>query len=375
MTGPRVLIVDDSSTVRMILRDYLGREPSLEIAGAARNGREALDRLDAYQPDVVLLDIDMPELNGLETLPRLRELRPDLPVIMFSRLTGRGASETVEALFLGASDYILKPESGDALKECVANELVPKLLALAESGMAQAPGGTEKGFAETGGSLRSTPATQRPKSVAKPTDRTVRQRADTSHSPSILAIAASTGGPRALAELIPMLPADLPVPVVIVQHMPPGFTGAVAERLDSLSPFTIREAKDDQPLSDADIWIAPGNRHMVIRGSASGVRVQCHDGPPENSCRPAADVLFRSVLSEFGASTLAVVLTGMGNDGLASCREIVECGGRVLVQDEASSAVWGMPGQVARAGLADAILPLSSLGPELSLRLMRRRPS
>ena len=359
MTAPRVLIVDDSSTVRMILRQYLD-DAGLEVAGAARNGREAIDRLDAYRPDVVLLDVDMPELYGLETLPRLRELRPELPVIMFSRLTERGAAETIEALFLGASDYLLKPDSSDALKECIASELVPKLHAL--SGTAQCGTGT--------------PA--RPEPMAQSSGRAgvpVRTEPAPTHSPSVLAIAASTGGPRALAELIPTLPTDLPVSVVIVQHMPPGFTGALAERLDFISPFTVREARDDQPLSAGDIWIAPGNRHMVVHRSASGVRVQCYEGPPENSCRPAADVLFRSVLREYKAGTLAVVLTGMGNDGLASSREIVDSGGRILVQDEASSAVWGMPGQIARAGLADAVLPLDRIGAELSLRLTRRRLS
>lgn len=363
MTGLRVLIVDDSSTVRLMLREYLGREPGLEIAGAARNGREALERLNDYAPDIVLLDVDMPELNGLETLPRLREQCPDLPVIMFSRLTDRGAAETIDALFLGASDYVLKPESRDALKECIANELTPKLRALVEA--AGPPQSTKDNPA-------ASPAVAR---GIRPTAIRTRQSDSPPPRVEVLAIAASTGGPRALAELVPMLPSDLPVPVVIVQHMPPGFTAALAERLDSVSTFTVREATEDQALSDANVWVAPGNLHMIVRRGADSVRVQCHDGAPENSCRPSADVLFRSVVKEFGSGTLAVVLTGMGNDGLAGSREIVEQGGSVIVQDEASSAVWGMPGQIARAGLTDAILPLDRLGRELCVRLSRRRPS
>lgn len=364
MTDIHVLIVDDSSTVRLMLREYLGSEPGIEIVGAARNGQEALDRLDRYKPDVVLLDVDMPVLNGLETLPKLRELRPDLPVLMFSRLTDRGASETIDALFLGAGDYVLKPDSSDALKQCITNELVPKLRALV---------GAEVDDSVTG----TAPPPSEPLVARLPGVSVLRHTLTDAppHRAAVLAIAASTGGPRALAELIPMLPADLPVPVVIVQHMPPGFTATLAERLDSMSPLTVREAGNDQPLSSADIWIAPGNQHMVIHRAADGVHVQCHDGPPENSCRPSADVLFRSVLKEFGTGTLAVVLTGMGDDGLSSCGEIVDRGGRILVQDEASSAAWGMPGRIARAGLAEAVLPIDELGRELQQSLSRRRPS
>lgn len=364
MTGPRVLIVDDSSTTRMMLREYLGREPGLEIAGAAANGREALDRLDKYAPDVVLLDVDMPVLNGLETLPLLREARPDLPVIMFSRLTDRGAAETIDALFLGASDYVLKPESKAALEQCITNELIPKIRAVCgDASSSSDASASAVNLIKTPGQ-KTFPGSDKISDHAR------------SHAPvEMLAIATSTGGPRALAELLPRLPAELPVPVVIVQHMPPGFTEALAQRLDSLTPFTVREAADDQSIGDAQIWVAPGNRHMIVHRGATGIRVQCHDAAPENSCRPSADVLFRSVVQTCGAGTLAAVLTGMGNDGLAGCHQVVEHGGQVVVQDEASSTVWGMPGQIARAGLADAILPLDDLGREIGLRLTRRRPS
>jgi two-component system, chemotaxis family, protein-glutamate methylesterase/glutaminase len=364
MTGPRVLIVDDSSTVRMMLREYLGREPGLEIAGAASNGREALDRLEQYAPDVVLLDIDMPVLNGLETLPLLRAARPDLPVIMFSRLTERGAAETIDSLLLGASDYVLKPQSSAALKECITTELVPRLRVLA--GFNDAPSAVTN--------RPQVPAVAAAASKVTPPAATCRPQTDgTQAQVEVLVIASSTGGPRALAELLPLLPAELPVPVLIVQHMPPGFTTALAERLECLTPFSVREAGEDDSIRAAQIWVAPGNRHMIVHRGASGVRVQSHDGPPENCCRPAANVLIRSALQVYGPATLATVLTGMGNDGLAGCEQVVAQGGHVLVQDESTSVVWGMPGQVARAGLADAILPLDQLGRELSLRLTRRR--
>jgi two-component system chemotaxis response regulator CheB len=356
----RVLIVDDSSTTRTMLRRYLGDDPELEIVGAAPNGREAIDRLERYNPDVVLLDVEMPVLNGLETLPELLKLRPKLPVIMFSRLTDRGAAETIDALFLGAADYVLKPDSGAAFQECIAHELIPKL---------RACGGIVAAESSDRSPVPAEPL-NKPDSIVS---RTPGKEAST--RVEILVIASSTGGPKALVELIQLLPVEMPVPTVIVQHMPPDFTTALAQRLDSLSPLTVREASSDQAVSAADVWLAAGNHHLVVHRGASGVRVQLNSGPPENSCRPAADVLFRSVAEEYGAGTLAVVLTGMGNDGLAGCGRIVERGGSVIVQDEASSAVWGMPGQVAKAGLAEAILPIEELGREISTRLARRRSS
>ena len=363
MTGPRILIVDDSSTVRMMLREYLGREPGLEIAGTASNGFEALDRLQVYAPDVVLLDVDMPGLSGLDVLRKLSQVRPNLPVIMFSRLTDRGAVETIDALFLGASDYVLKPQGRAAFEHCVATELIPRLRAVSGfSHLQNNPMNPEK---EIAGSSVLHPVAE----VSPPQIDGVAGRVE------VLALAASTGGPRALSEILPLLPANLPVPVVIVQHMPPEFTTTLARRLDSLTPFTVREVSKDESIDAANVWIAPGNQHMIVHRAAHGVRVQCYPGEPENSCRPSADVLFRSVAQAYGSGTLAAVLTGMGNDGLAGCRRIAEKGGSVLVQDEVSSAVWGMPGQVARAGLADALVPLNDLGRELGLRLTGRRPT
>lgn len=393
----RVLIVDDSSTVRMILRSKLGADPDIAIAGAASNGIQALERLADDRPDVVLLDIEMPEMSGLETLVELRKRQPRLPVIMFSRFTQRGATETIDALFLGADDYVPKPESSQALSDCIHDELLPRIRLLGTRDSANGANGANganvlNGTSESRGTTddASKPA-QAVARTAKATARLVNsaappeaQSASTTSSAlkparastsrvDVVVIAASTGGPPVLATVLASLKRDLKIPVLIVQHMPPDFTKALADQLARKTGLLVKEAAPDQALSDAQVWVAPGDHHMFVRSGSGGRRVQINQAEPENSCRPAADVLFRSVAVEFGASVLGVVLTGMGKDGLAGCQSIVDCGGRVIVQDEASSAVWGMPGSVAKAGLADESLPPEGIGRAISLRLMTGR--
>lgn len=337
----RVLIVDDAVVIRRMLSDELSADPAIEVAGLAANGRIALAKLSQINPDLVILDVEMPELDGLSTLRELRKMYPKLPVIMFSALTERGAAETLDALSLGATDYFAKPTSGrDAAVRVIREELIPAIKALCESSP----------------NLQSTPSgnSRSPSIFAEPI--------------GILAIGASTGGPNALAELMTALPGDLPVPIVIVQHMPPMFTRLLSERLSSQSPIKVEEGRSGDILRAGHAWIAPGDFHMTVTRDGNSTRILLNQDPPENSCRPAVDVLLRSVARTYGAKSLTVILTGMGQDGFRGCELIRSFGGQVLAQDEASSVVWGMPGFVARAGLANRILPIG----EMALEIVRR---
>jgi two-component system chemotaxis response regulator CheB len=362
----RVLIVDDAVVVRKMVGDVLSADSALEVVGAAANGRIGLAKIPQVNPDLVTLDMEMPEMDGLQTLAVLRKTYPRLPVIMFSTLTARGAVATLDALSLGANDYVTKPANVGSVAvgmQRIREDLIPKIKALCP-GIA----GIERPPAP---SLR----TLRPENHTPPRPGSSIEQAI--HSPGrrvdIVAIGVSTGGPNALAELLPQLPADFPVPVVIVQHMPPLFTKLLAERLAAKSAIRVNEGAAGALLQPGYAWVAPGDFHMVVARDAAAVRLQMHQGPPENSCRPAVDVLFRSVAKLYGTGALAVVLTGMGQDGLRGCEEIRESGGQILAQDEASSVVWGMPGFVARAGLADKILPLEQMANEITRRVRESR--
>ena len=357
----RVLIVDDSVVIRRLVSDIIIGDPELEVAGVAPNGRIALDRIPQVNPDIITLDVEMPEMDGLETLKELRKTYPRLPVIMFSTVTQRGATATIDALSLGASDYVTKPANVGKVEEGIArvrDDLIPKIKALCGRAV---------------------------KIVAKPINSPVTRPVLVPRAPvrapaarvEIVAIGTSTGGPNALADLLPELPETFPVPVVIVQHMPPVFTKLLADRLAAKSSLAIVEACANEELRPGKIWIAPGNYHMGVEKSANGARIKLNQEPPENSCRPAVDALFRSVVQVYGAATLGVILTGMGQDGLRGCEYIREGGGQILIQDEASSVVWGMPGFVARAGLADRELPLQQIAPEIVRRAWegRAKPS
>jgi two-component system chemotaxis response regulator CheB len=360
MSKIRVLIVDDSVVVRRLVADTLAGDPALEIAGTAAHGRIGLAKIPEVNPDVVLLDVEMPEMDGLETLKALRKTYPRLPVIMFSTLTYRGASATLDALALGANDYVTKPAnvgSIGAAQQRIRDELIPKIKAHCS---------------------RSFMSELAPQQQARfPLVPTSLPPADTAPAAQIelLAIGVSTGGPNALATLLPCLPADFPVPVVIVQHMPPMFTRMLAERLDSLSNLKVLEGEDGRKLCPGEVYLAPGDYHMVVQREGTVVRLRLNQEPPENSCRPAVDVLFRSAAETYRAGVLAVVLTGMGQDGLRGCEMIRKVGGQILVQDEATSVVWGMPGCVARSGLAQQVLPLDEIGPAIIRRVQQRHLS
>lgn len=343
----RVLVVDDSVVIRRLLTDILNDDPEIEVAGIASNGRLALAKLPQVNPDLVTLDIEMPEMDGLTTLPELRKAYPKLPVIMFSTLTARGATSTLDALARGATDYVTKPAnvgSVTAGMQCVKDQLLPKIKALCPL------------------NRPVTPALTR---VAVPAKTAGVQVARSRRTYDVLAIGSSTGGPQALGNVLKALPASLPVPVVIVQHMPPIFTKHLADRLNQDSPLTVREATGGEVLQPGHVYIAPGDYHMELRRDGVAVKTVLHQGPPENSCRPAVDVLFRSVANVYGAGTLAVVLTGMGQDGMRGGEHVAHAGGTIIAQDEASSVVWGMPRAVTEAGLANQVLPLNSIAGEI----------
>ena len=350
MLPVRALIVDDSVVVRKLLTDALASCPDITVVGIASSGTIALARIPQLNPDIITLDIEMPGLDGIQTLTEIRKLYPKLPVIMFSTLTERGAAITLEALALGASDYLTKPTNTASLAsamEQVRRELVAKIVSLAG-------GGRHAGARAV-------------KAIPPVRSRMEDQRID------ILAIGASTGGPNALAQVIPRLPGDFAVPVVVVQHMPPLFTRLLAERLNSQSQVPVREAEAGKTMTPGQVWIAPGNYHMTVVRKGMGVSLQLNQDPPENSCRPAVDVLFRSVAQSYGPNVLGVVMTGMGSDGARGAAHIREAGGEILVQDEASSVVWGMPGAVVEAGTADKICPLTEISSEIIRRVTSRR--
>jgi two-component system chemotaxis response regulator CheB len=347
----RILVVDDSVVIRKVLSDALSADPALEVVGVAGDGRIALAKIPLLTPDLVTLDIEMPVMDGLQTLVALRKLYPRLPVIMFSTLTEHGAAATLDALSLGASDYATKPSNTGSqivARERIRAELIPKIKALC-------------------GVAPSKPVLL---PVVRPRSKV---RIATNLRIEIVAIGTSTGGPNALAEVLPRIPIDFPVPIVVVQHMPPLFTCLLAERLASRSSIPVAEGKAAVALLPGQAWIAPGNFHMTVVRAGLECRLNLSQAPPENSCRPAVDVLFRSAALAYGPNVLGVVMTGMGADGVRGAADIRAAGGEVIIQNEASSVVWGMPGLVHAAGQADGEYPLDCLATEIVRRVLRSR--
>jgi len=353
----RVLVVDDSVTVRQLLVDALSADPAVRVVGTAPNGALGVTLLPRLVPDVVVLDIDMPVMDGLEFLQRVRPAWPKLPVIVFSTYTTHGAATTLQALWFGASDYVAKPSAADFESAVLQarRELLPRI----------------KAFGRRGGDGEA-PAPATPAPPRSGTHPILSARAaGAPPRPTVVAIGASTGGPRALADVLGELPPDFPVPILIVQHMPPLFTRHLADGLSSQCELPVAEATHGAVLEPGTVWVAPGDHHMTVGRDGSALRLWLDQGPSENACRPSVNPLFRSVADVFGHGALAVVLTGMGQDGLEGASRIRAARGSVIVQDEASSVVWGMPGAVARAGLADKVLPLESIAGEILARFHR----
>jgi two-component system, chemotaxis family, protein-glutamate methylesterase/glutaminase len=391
----RILIVDDSAVMRSLLRSVVISDQRLEVAGTASDGASALRTMDSLRPDLILLDVEMPVMDGLSTLKQMKSRGMRVPVIMCSSLTQRGAKVTIEALASGAADYVAKP-SGQASREAavkaLAQDLIPKILALTAASTSNAIPSDSALTASTvfpvgfNSPAYGTPGIFTPlaQSQPQPQSHSQQQPMLIGVAPAVLLIGVSTGGPAALDVLLPALPASFPLPVLVVQHMPELFTKMLAERLDSRCPLRVFEAVSGQPIRPGAIYIAKGNWHMEIASTerysiaspsstaSSAVPIlRLTQDAPENHCRPAVDVLFRTGVAVYGSRVLGVVLTGMGSDGLAGCRLIREHNGAVLAQDQPTSAVWGMPGAVANAGLAHHILPLNAIVPEI-LRLVSR---
>jgi two-component system chemotaxis response regulator CheB len=377
-TAIKVLVVDDSAVIRGIVVRWIEAAPDMVVAGAAINGQDALDKVKSSMPDVVVLDIEMPVMDGITALPQILKLCPHAKVIMASTLTRRNAEISLKALALGATDYVPKPTSiggGDAAEE-FRRELLSRVSAIgrkrasAQKAAAAASTVVRPRPAASAPSAISLPATAAPGSLTthlpsqfQPKDGPLVLRKASLIPPQIVAIGASTGGPQALVQVIQAIAANLSVPVLITQHMPATFTAILAESLSRSSGLKCVEGATGMKLEPGCVYIAPGDYHMIIKGK--GGPIELNQNPPENFCRPAVDPMFRSVSAAYGAATLAVVLTGMGADGREGARVIVGSNGTVIAQDEASSVVWGMPGAVAQAGLASAILPIQSVGLEV----------
>ena len=357
----RVLAADDSAVMRTVLRYVFQRHaanlnsalPRMDLCGLANNGVEAIAAVKALSPDVLLLDLEMPLLNGIGVLQQLRTTAPNLPGIMCSVHTERGARSTLDALAAGAKDYVMKPDSpgdGAGVLQRLMDQLLPRIAALAA---APCPPHTAPRTPLIG--LAGPPA---------------------GSSGELVVIGVSTGGPSALEVVLPQLPANFPVPILIVQHMPPLFTSALAERLNRICCMPVREARDSIAIKPGEIWIAPGDAHMEVgRGIGGSTILKLHQGQPLHSCKPSVDYLFRSAARTCGAATLALVMTGMGSDGFDGAQAVSRAGGTVLAQDQFTSAVWGMPGRVSRSGFAAATLPLNAIAHELSSRVQSGRPS
>lgn len=361
----KVLVVDDSVVIRKMVGDVLASDPDIEVVGVAANGSIALDKIEQLKPELITLDIEMPVMDGLETLKELRKRHATVKVIMFSTLTERGARASLDALALGANDYVTKPAnvgSVAAAQQCLRDELVPKIKGLCRLAMPARPAATAPQAAArpvvSPSVATAATAAMPPVNAAK----RVKQRID------VVAIGISTGGPNALIEMLPTLPKNFPVPIVIVQHMPEMFTKLLADRLNEKSAIEVREAAAGDQLQPGLALIAPGGFHMTLERKGNVVETALNKDAPENSCRPAVDVMLRSVVKTYGANTLAVIMTGMGQDGMLGCKVVKEAGGQVIAQDKQSSVVWGMPGAVAGAGLSEELLPLNSLGDAITRR-------
>jgi two-component system, chemotaxis family, protein-glutamate methylesterase/glutaminase len=388
----KVMIVDDSAVVRKVLTEAMSSDPSIEVVGIAANGKIALAKIPVLKPDIITLDVEMPEMDGLETLAAVRKLYPTLPVIMFSTLTDRGTQITVDALALGANDYLAKPSNTGSLTatvKAIREELIPKIKVFCKQTCAltypsnQADGGTAPGYRLSTGvgaplntngiPNRVAESTSRSAGVSWPTKPVSPSFSQAGQRMDAVVIGTSTGGPNALTQVLPLLPADFPVPILVVQHMPPVFTARLAERLDQLSKLSVVEAVEGMAVVPGRVYLAPGDFHMTVQRQGTSVKIKLNQEAAENSCRPAVDVLFRSAIQTWGGNLMAVVLTGMGQDGMKGSETIRESGGTILAQDEATSVVWGMPGAVCRAGLAHEVLPLMDIPVALERYLKRGR--
>ena len=423
MTAIRVLVVDDSVVIRPLVTDALATDPRVEVVGTASDGRRALARVEQLNPDVVTMDVEMPDMDGIEAVRALRASGSRVPIIMFSTLTERGAAATLDALVAGASDYVTKPSNMGSVQESIArvgDELVPKILALAagssgggrgrlgsraDAGLPGAGGasygagsarygagsgsvpfaGTSAGAgrASTGSGGPGGGVASRPLGLAHavPVGSGVPRAAapppppPPPHAVRLVVVGSSTGGPQALSTLVSALTAAPRVPVVVVQHMPPVFTHQLAARLDRLGPARVSEAQDGEELRAGHVYVAPGGEHLLVRNVRGVLRAVLDQGAPVNFCKPSVDVMFASAVEAVGGDLVCAVLTGMGADGRNGAGAIVRAGGTVVAQDEATSVVWGMPGAVTTSGYAHRVLPLEAIPEALEAAVAAGAPA
>jgi two-component system chemotaxis response regulator CheB len=356
------MVVDDSVVIRGMISRWIGAEPDMEVSASLRTGLDAVNQIERVKPDVAVLDIEMPELDGISALPQLLAKKRDLVIIMASTLTRRNAEISFKALSLGASDYIPKPESTReaTAAETFHHDLIQKIRHLGARARRRASPAASPSVAA--------PDRVRDASVHHPVAAQLQlaRRPFSTLAPRVLLIGSSTGGPQALMSLV----ADIgPVidrfPVLITQHMPPTFTTILAEHLARASRRPAHEAVDGEIVKPGRIYLAPGGRHMRVVRHGAETAIALDDGPPVNFCKPAVDPLFNSAIDVWQGSILSVILTGMGSDGMRGGKEIVAAGGSVIAQDEATSVVWGMPGSAANAGICAAVLPLNQIAPKL----------
>lgn len=368
----RVLVADDAILFRRVISDALASFPGVEVVGTAPNGKLALQKVRELRPDLLTLDMEMPETDGLAVLDALRESGEKVAVIVVSALTRKGGHLTLRALEKGAFDFITKPEGAnqDESKAAVTRELAPRLRALehrlAVRNILRAPGAPAAAAPPAGRrAAKDLPdILGRMNRVAGPASR-----------PDLVLIGVSTGGPNALARLVPQLPGDLGVPVLIVQHMPPLFTQTLAENLNAKSAVHVREAASGDVPAPNTVYIAPGGKQMRLTAGPGGTRViHVTDDPPENNCRPSVDFLFRSVAAQFPGKAMAVIMTGMGHDGTLGLRLLKRQGCFVIAQDEASCVVYGMPKAAVEAGVTDVSLPLDSIAPRIVAAIRGGKP-
>jgi two-component system, chemotaxis family, protein-glutamate methylesterase/glutaminase len=347
----KALVVDDSAMYRRIVQDVLESFPNVEIVGTAQNGKVALSKAAALKPDLLTLDIEMPEMDGLEVLERLKKEAPEAVAIVFSAYTTEGARITLRALELGAFDFIPKPSSGtlEENRDRFKNEIAPMLEALVRLKRIKPV-------------VKEIPPPQHVQKVAVPSP-----LPRNSEPSKAVAIGISTGGPVALTQMIPKFPADIGVPIFIVQHMPPMFTEALARKLDSISDITVKEAEDGELIRANTTYIAPGGKQMQVAKSAQGnhLVIQVTDDPPENNCKPSADYLFRSISRHYGRYATGVIMTGMGYDGTEGLKLMKQSGAVIIAQEESTCAVYGMPRKPVETGIVDVIAPLDLMAEEI----------
>jgi two-component system chemotaxis response regulator CheB len=369
----RVMLVDDSAVVRGLVTRILDEDPGITVVASVGNGQMAISALERNDIDVVLLDIEMPVMDGLTALPKLLQIDPGVKILMQSTLTSKGADVSLRAMEMGAADYIPKPTSTRDLAGGMdfKAELLGKIKALGQArrrnpNRPQRPGGAPPA------PRPATPATPRvPVPIHPPGPLTLRTH--TIEPPDIIAIGSSTGGPQALFSLLgTMRVGTVRQPIVITQHMPATFTTILAEHISRVSGWTAREAQDNEVITGGRVYIAPGDFHMTVEAKGADRVLRLNKTPPENFCRPAVDPMLRSIAQVYGRRVLVCILTGMGSDGLKGGQVVIQAGGTVIAQDEATSVVWGMPGAVATAGICSAVLPVGDIAPWIIKQAARR---